>query len=186
MTMSEKFEKLDSVTALKRAGKKVAEWAKSEFPMSVEDAEVLAYFEDGVGNVGIRLYGKLMREYFTDVLNKMKREGLKECEAVVALEDDGFVTFYGVGPFVAKEAKVEKVREAVRGLILSGKTKVTVSEVHDVLPMLWVKTTEKDPEIRKHDLNTSAWIVERAIKKFARMKFAEGKAGRNAYWLYLK
>ena len=86
MTRKEKHEKLDTVVELRKVGDKVAEWAKSEFPMSVEDTEVLAYFEDGVGNVGIRLYGKLMREHFKDVAKKMKAEGLNDCEARLSLQ----------------------------------------------------------------------------------------------------
>lgn len=186
MTRTEKHEKLDTVVELRKVGNKVAEWAKSEFPMSVEDTEVLAYFEDGVGNVGIRLYGKLMREYFKDVAKKMKAEGLNDCEAVIGLEDDGYVTFYGVGPYVEEEAKIEKVRAIVRDLKLPGKAKVTVTDHFHNGQMLTIRDNERDAVKRNDEMVKAKKMVARAIRKVGEIFHAEMTARTDTYWLILK
>lgn len=186
MTRKEKHEKLDTVVELMKVGNKVAEWAKSEFPVSVEDTEVLAYFEDGVGNVGIRLYGKLMREHFNDVANKMKAEGLNDCEAVIGLEDDDYVTFYGVGPYVEDEAKMEKVRAIVRNLKLPGKAKVTVGDRFHNGQTLTIRDNEKDVVKRNDEMVEAKKMVARAIRKVGEIFRAEKTARTDTYWLILK
>lgn len=186
MTRKEKHEKLDTVVELKKTGDKVAEWAKSEFPMSVEDTEVLVYFEDGVGNVGIRLYGKLMREYFKDVLRKMKTEGLDDCEAVVGREDDGYVTFYGFGPYVEEQAKLEKVRAIVRDLELPGKAKVKVGDRFHNGQFLIIRDNEKDAVKRNDEMIKAKKMVGRAIRGVGEILHAEKTARADAYWLILK
>lgn len=186
MTRKEKHEKLDTVVELRKVGNKVAEWAKSEFPMSVEDTEVLAYFEDGVGNVGIRLYGKLMREYFKDVAKNMKAEGLNDCEAVIGLEDDGYVTFYGVGPYVEEEAKIEKVRAIVRDLKLPGKAKVKVGDRFHNGQMLAIRDNERDAVKRNDEMVEAKKMVARAIRKVGEIFRAEKTARTDTYWLILK
>ena len=186
MTRKEKHEKLDTVVELRKVGNKVAEWAKSEFPMSVEDMEVLVYFEDGVGTVGIRLYGTLMRGNFKDVLKKMKAEGLNDCEAVIGLEDDGYVTFYGVGPYVEEEAKIEKVRAIVRDLELPGKAKVTVTDHFHNGQMLTIRDNERDAVKRQDEMVEAKKMVSRAIRKVGEIFHTEMTAKTDTYWLILK
>lgn len=179
-------KKIVDVMAGRRVGNYVAQWARDRYEC-IEDTEVLCYVEDGRVEVGIRFYGEIPGKACYEIMAEMKRQGLEEVDTVMGLEDDGYVTMYGVGPYAEFEAKVERIRIILGGIAYAGKSKVSLSEIHGPgpTPMMWIKNNDKNRATAAIDMRKSEDAIRLALKGLAKIRRAEWKSDCRAFWVYV-